>query len=253
MKSNYLSPDQTYHLLHTQESIILDLCFLPKGRFRYSFAVTNPDLNYEPEILATLFTGEKKIRTREYVFAELRKDEIFEFEITDNNGCRDAQLQFQLIDGYVVKLFLQPSPILIQKNIHLIARINEIEEKINFEINNFSYHHTTAEIGNTELQVNTAGEALDKTHIQSFIHSRYFRGLLSTTDAEKQLEYVVYNKLFLKDQNKGFRKWKLKFYRKSLILFYRMMAKNTNRKRYFARLYRNYVNMNLIADNLFDQ
>ena len=85
--------------------------------------------------------------------------------------------------------------------------------------------------------------------VESFINARYFRGFLSLEEAEHQLDHVVLSKLFQPDGTRGFNKYKRAFYRRVIINIYRLVTKNRSRKVYFAKLYRNYVNNNLISEN----
>lgn len=94
-----------------------------------------------------------------------------------------------------------------------------------------------------------AGNATDEACIRSFVVHEIFRGFLTQDAAEMQLDYVVYQKSFAPDGTKGFNKFKRRVYRKVFVSTYRLLTANPVRKRYFAKLYRNYVNTNALAEN----
>jgi hypothetical protein len=58
--------------------------------------------------------------------------------------------------------------------------------------------------------------------------------------------------MFAPDGSRGFRKWKISFYRKLLRVTYRRLAKNSRSKQYLIKLYRNYINNDIISKNIQD-
>jgi hypothetical protein len=251
MKNHYFPSGETYSLLSIQDLVIIDVCYLPKGHFKYSLTVFNP-ANTPATVLFQLKEKDEIKDKQEHLFHESLSDKTFNFIVDDPEGYRDVTIEFVLLAGQPVKIYFPVGAVLAQKKPHIPSHVNDIEDKINFEIENFRQLENKMESFDTKDLHQGNGNVLDDEQIQSLIHSRYFRGLLNIEDAQKQLEFVIYHKLFRSTTSKGFRKWKLSFYRKLIIFLYRIVAKNTNRKKYFAKLYRNYVNTNLIADNLFD-
>lgn len=77
----------------------------------------------------------------------------------------------------------------------------------------------------------------------------FFYELIDLETAKKQMDYVVYEKMFSQTGGSWFGKMKRKVYRKIFRSLYRLLTRNSHRKNYFAKLYRNYVNINYISES----
>jgi hypothetical protein len=223
--------------------------FLPQGKFIYPLSVIVP---YKNTINVTLFfySNLNLVKTEKLVFSSSSTQYDFEFEISEKSGVVSNSLVIIIEEGEVVKLYLPVSPrILVNDRIRIDNSIDwyELEDEINSEINALEEELQTHTNFHSKITRNNVNISMNKDQIDAYIKTKYFRGLLNLNEAQKQMDFVVYNKILLSNQKNGFKR---KCIRRMLIFFYRIVTKSPSIKNYLAKLYRNYVNNNLIAENL---
>ncbi len=226
-----------YYLhLKPEQPQIKKLHNLTKGKYKYCVRIQNPlGQSYKLHIIIKGNQDKKiyEIKTSE-AFVE---KEIFLQQTADFNSS-EITIHFTLEEGAFININFPVSPSLLTS----VSKEDKSYLKIIAPVE-ASFRQDYLE----SLQHNNPPTEKVKP---DFIAKDFFEGCLSISDAEKQLEYVVYHKWFIPDGSKGFLKWKRAFYRVIFKGIYKAFTKNTHRKRYFAKLYRNYVNNSIIAENL---
>jgi hypothetical protein len=237
-------------LLEREGEIKIPITYLPAGDFVYPITAINPfleevELNFRVESSsAVLF--KKTIR-----FSSLTLNESFHFSIL--NDSRGLKILLLSPKGSKIWVHLPVSPQLFQKIETTPTTIKETVIKIVSEIES-----EENDLDPADQMPFRAPETLPapetrnvlETRNSDNLHLTHFKGVLNLQQAERQLDYVIYNKVFRSEGAGGFQKWKKSFYRKMVIFLYRKLSKDHSRKIYFAKLYRNYVNNNIVADNL---
>lgn len=222
--------------------------FLPQGNFIYPISIIVP---YRGTVKANLFfySNLNLVKIEKLVFSTTSCYD-FEFTISEKSGAVTNSLVIIIEEGEGVKLVLSVSPrIVLNDRIRIENSIDwyELEEEINSEINLLEEELQIITNHNPKTTRNNSSISMNKDQIDVYIKTKYFRGLLNLNEAQKQMDFVVYNKILLSNQKNGFKR---KCVRKTLIFFYRIVTRNPSIKNYLAKLYRNYVNNNLIAENL---
>lgn len=217
-----------YHSLFEGEQFEKSFPYLIPGDFLYAFAIQNPaGKSYE---LILKVTDEFSIST-DHVFTseELVREEKIIFSKGLKASASNVRISFQLYKGTGINIQLPVSPIMAssiknEKQSYL-SIANRVKEAFTIKLpltNNFLENEPKNEDANIEK-------------------------CLSFLEAEAQLDFVIYNKLFNPDGSKNFIKWKRILYRKIVIFIFRSLTKNKIRKRYFVKIYRNYINIDILA------
>ena len=238
-------------LLNKSHQLNIPIGYLPQGDFNYPIIATNPFLE-EIELIFYVYADKTIQFKKKCCFTSVKPMESFNFSISKQGGLRNIVITLLLNKGTKIWLHLPISPRLLQKIKTTSATIKETVEKIISEIkmeeNDFEYPSEKDLSTDNQMTFikNNSGE--DKNiDLTGILH---FKGVLNLEQAQRQLDYVIYNKMFLSENAKGFRKWKQSLYRKIVIFLYRKLSRNPTRRTYFAKLYRNYINNDIIANNL---
>ena len=220
---------------------------LPEGNFSYPVKIINP-FRQEIELIFSLSAKNKVQFVQKSNFVASSSTETLRFSVSEKDEWRDIEIIVTLKKGSMARLYLPVSPRLHQNNVTIPATLQDTISKIRSEI------ETEEKIyGKSSQKKYLRTPATGTQHsekMQVISPDIFFRGILNLEQAQRQLDYVIYNKLLAPDGTKGFTKWKRSLYRKTVISLYRRLSKNSTRRTYFAKLYRNYINNNIIADNL---
>jgi len=220
---------------------------LPDGNFSYPVKIINP-FRQDIELIVSLSAKNKVQFVQKSNFNAASAIETLRFSVSEKDQWRDIEIIVTLKKGSMVRLHLPVSPRLHQKNVTIPATLEDTISKIRSEIE--TEEKIYGKLSPGKYFAKPAPESQHSEKIQVASADIFFRGILNLEQAQRQLDYVIYHKLLSPDGSKGFTKWKRSFYRKILITTYRRLSKNSTRKTYFAKLYRNYINNNIIADNL---
>ena len=229
--------------------IKIPIAYLPDGDFVYPVKIINP-FKEESELIFTISTTDNLLSTKRYCFNSDKSFQALYFS-TSNEGCRDIEITIALRKGSMINLHLPVSPRLNQRIKTIPSTLHETIGKIENEID--LKRKSVGDLSRVSVSQNGSPERSVATHnaqpilIESLSP---FNGIINLEQAQRQLDYVVYNKMFSTNGKRGLKKIKLLFYRKLLTALYRRLSKNSTRKAYFAKLYRNYINNNIIAENL---
>jgi hypothetical protein len=224
--------------------IKIPIAYLPAGDFVYPVTATNPFLE-EIELVFIVKSHEKCYCKKKLLFSAVTATERFHFSTSSEH--RDLEVIISLTVGSKCWLNLPVSPLLAHKIEASPSRIKETVIKIISEIENdeddVDDHSHKDSYGST-TPVTVESKRINGSQVS------HFKGMVNLEQAQKQLDYVIYNKLFHSEGTRGFKKWKESFYRRVLIFLYKALSRNPSRRVYFAKLYRNYINNNILADNL---
>lgn len=225
---NVLNLPEYFFFLREGEQFEKSFPYLIPGNFLYPFTIQNPSGGLYEVIVKV--TDEFSIST-DYIFTseELIREEKIIFRKDLKKLASNVQISFQLYKGKGIKIQLPVSPIMAtsiknEKQSYL-SIANRVKETFAVKL-----HHTNTFFENESKNEN---EVIEKC--------------ISFSEAEIQLDFIIYNKLFNSDGSKGLIKWKRVLYRKILIIIFRSLTKNKIRKRYFVKIYRNYINIDILA------
>jgi hypothetical protein len=224
--------------------IKIPIAYLPEGNFLYPVTAINPFLE-EIELGFIVKSNEKLYCKKKVHFSAITATERFNFSTSSES--RDIEMIVVLNKGSKCWLHFPVSPLLVQTIETSRATIHETVIKIISEIENEENDRDDHPPPRNSVSHSTLGPAENKP-ISEFQVS-HFKGMVNLDQAQKQLDYVIYNKIFKSEDATGFQKWKKSLYRRTVILLYKKLSKSPSRRMYFAKLYRNYINNNIIADN----
>ncbi|HET9825138.1 MAG TPA: hypothetical protein VFP87_07385 [Chitinophagaceae bacterium] len=231
-------------LLERDTEIKIPIEYLPASDFIYSITAINPFLE-EIELNFRVRANDTVQFKKIICFSSVTVTESFQFSLSADS--REIEVIFLLRSGSKVWLHFPVSPRLLQKIETTPTTIKETVIKIVSEIETEEDDEDYTDQKDSYQPIGAA--VPEPTNVDSF-HLTHFKGVLNLQQAEKQLDYVIYNKVFGTEGASGFQKWKKSVYRRMVIFLYKKLSKDHSRKVYFAKLYRNYVNNNIIADNL---
>ena len=226
------SEKKYFLLLKKGEESISEYPHLPAGVFCCRFTVRNPSAeSYELVVKVTddagnseehRFQGDKMVVEQELTI-EKRSDKF----------ASPIRVSFRLFQGKDVGIRLPVSPMMtsavkMEKQNYLSA-VNKVKNA---------------------LSENSGPLTDNQPHpVNPFFNLKSRESLLTLRQAEEQLDFVIYQKMFVPDGSRGFVKKKRALYRRLVRFTYRKLVKNTVRKRYIAKLYRNYVNLNTLFES----
>ena len=221
--------------LHIEQTLAKKIPFLLKGNYYYRFTVKNPT-QQPAKLLINVSEGGSSITEYELEFTQLIQEEEIVIHKTTDRFAQPLEVIFALKTGNKIFITLPVSPVMasvIQTEDNAYENIaNKIQSSVDDRFAN-PYQEDESSFSNQKMPMNI------------------FKDCITTAEAEKQLDFIIYNKLFIPDQgSKTLIRWKLALYRKITRAVYRRLTKNTIRKKYFAKLYRNYINSSVISDNL---
>jgi hypothetical protein len=222
-----------FHPLQIDHPLIKKIPSLLTGDYYYRFTVKNP-FKQTVKVLITVSDGDSPVTEHVLEFTDLIKDKEIVISKSTERFAQPIEITFALKAGKNILITLPVSPIMVPE----LKTEDKDYESIAYKIQSafddkFSQLHQSAE------------QAFSKQ-----MQMEIFKDCITTAEAERQLDFIVFNKLFAPDGSKGFTKFKRALYRKFLRAIYRRLTKNTIRKQYFAKLYRNYINSSVISDNL---
>lgn len=235
-------------VLSLNEPFRVQIGKIPPGKYAYHVNLINPAKDFP---ILKVFINNKNVNKdeHEYKLSEISTEIKYNFDTT---GSEECAIVFLLTKGTTVSLQLPVSPVMVQDIQEDASMLLGLDDKIvskvgELESEEQSTGHKKANLGPYTRQQPASAASLRE--IEQFVSARYFRGLLSVEESERQLDHVVFNKMFAPDGSRGFSGFKRRLYRKMLTGIYRLFTKSRSCKLYFAKLYRNYVNVNLLSDN----
>lgn len=241
-------------ILQINETFRKNIGKMPPGRYVYHFNVLGP-ANESGSLTVFIDNNNVKENERVYDLAELSTELKYNFNTTSYESCI---IVFLLSKGKEITLQLPVSPYLVQDVMEEPSMLLGLDDKILLKVDELESGGIFAENKNTNTDnrrcgLKTGADAASLREIEQFINARYFRGMLSTEESVQQLDYVVSHKLFAPDGSVGFTRFKRNIYRKLIKAAYHFIIRNRSRKLYFAKLYRNYVNSNILSENYHNQ
>ena len=225
--------NEYFQPLHIEQPLIKKLPFLLKGDYYYRFTVKNPN-QQSVKILINVSDGGSSVTEHILEFTQLIQEKEIVIQKSTDRFAQPIEIIFVLETGNNIFITLPVSPVM--------ATIIQTEDN--------DYESIANKIQSAFDDKFTRLYQSDELAFSKQLQMDLFKDCITTAEAEKQLDFIVYNKLFMPDGSKGFVKWKLALYRKIFRAVYRRLTKNTIRKKYFAKLYRNYINSSVISDNL---
>ncbi|MBS1736023.1 MAG: hypothetical protein JSS98_05380 [Bacteroidetes bacterium] len=238
-------------LLKEGDQLAVPLHFSPQGDFVYPFSMIN-SFGEDTDLVVSIVVDEKVKKSESIRFESVTFKKDLSFSLSNQEESKNTRVTFLLKTGHVVNLFLPASPKAVQKIETVPCELTDVQDRINLEIDLAEKDEETLLRPFMPSEGKPTPKVIDENHIESLIHNRFFKGFISLREAQQQLDYVIYNKLFAPDGSKGLLKWKRAVYRKFVRGVYRRLTKNSHRKQYFAKLYRNYINNNVISENIHD-
>ena len=222
---------------------------LPKSSYFYRFFIYNP--SGATGILKVIAAGkDRKAKEGIVKFKGIVTEYRYNFDTIDPFGS--CHINFLLEKNETVFLRLPVSPVIIQEVDEQQPFLFGLDEDILSRIDEADAEGFQKLVGRKKSPdpSNRPGMSVINTkEIESFINARYFKGFLSLSEAERQLDHVVFHKMFNPDGAKGFARFKKRFFRRVLKAVYRLLTRNRSRKLYFAKLYCNYINGGVLAEN----
>jgi len=248
MRSNDLLPGDNTLVLNSSVPRKVELGKLPLGHFSYRFYIYNP--SGTPRKLTLAFSGKGwKTEPQTIDIDELGSMHVYNFDTL--SAFEYCQVDLSCDAGEDIHLRLPVSPILIQSTEEVSTFLFGLDDQIITRLDELEQDTPSGRSKKQSLFVDNTGlQSANTKDIEAFVHARYFKGFLSVDEAGRQLDFVVFHKMFNTDGDKGFVRLKKKVYRKLLKGVYRLLIKNRSRKMYMAKLYCNYLNMGVLAENL---
>lgn len=242
-------------LLKNHQSFLQELGKLPRGKYIYRFSVHGQS-NKPGKLQVSIESNTARHDPQVIEFSQEISEHELIFECKEDYNQNKILFLGDPVQHCTLKLPV--SALFLHETVERPAAMAGLEQNIISLVNALdtsdSLFRRNAELPKIQAQDSTPGSRqMDIKEIENFINIHYFKGFLTIEEATRQLDFVVFEKMFRPDGSKGFTKFKRKFYGKTLRFFYRKLTKNTDRKRYFAKLYRNYINTNALADNLHHQ
>lgn len=237
-------------VLKNHQSFHLELGKLPKGKYIYRFGVNGP-AEKTGTLSISIESNGSRISTQAIPFT----NDINEHELVID--CKEDfainALLFQGDDNISCILRLPVSALSMHEISDRPAALGGLDQNIVSRVNSLdstdNLMKKRRELANNHTPDHFHSQQVNIEEIEGFINLRYFEGFLSMEQAMRQLDFVVYEKMFRDGRSKGFTRFKRKVYGKTLRFLYRTLTRNYSRKQYFAKLYRNYINSNLLAEN----
>ena len=234
--------------IRSGEPLSLEIGYLPSGSFSYPFILSNP---YRENIRLRLSLNHHGTQLSEQVFQinDERSSIAFQFSVDKHIEGDGFFLHFELLTSRPVMLYLSVNPVYAQHVKDSQPFLFGFDDRLIESIR--SYEGVPA----SKVEKTSGGDSFEQEpgvsveYIDAYIRAKYFRGFLSLSEAGKQLDHVIYNKFMAPDGSTGFTKWKRKVYRKMVTSIYRRLTRNTIRQAYFVKLYRTYINTNLLSEN----
>lgn len=225
----------------------------PSGLYRISFCVSNPLVS------AYTLAVSKTTGSKDFILVRSSKQKDFfyvQFKHTDSGGQNPLTITIQQQEGDPVFLKVINHPTLIDKSIHH----NSSNEKL-YSSNrlNLLFSEPTSNDASsfrkykpvdayTQLLAEIVKIQSDLQHHSAPKLPPGFYELLDLKNAKEQLDYVVNTKIHLHTSG-NFVSKPLKKMTKYLVTFiYKILTRSTKMKNYIAKLYRNFVNMNIISE-----
>lgn len=239
--------DSRTQKIQNGETKVIEIGFLPEGIFQLpiSFSKQSDDVI---KFKISILSQNKSILEQEKSISEKNGTILLNFTITNKGWGKKIIIESTSLKH--VRLSIPISPKLQTKA--QTSTINKsISKEISQEIKIFrSLSQSSKTFQYLDINDSQSKESqLNLTQLKVFFDQTYFKGLLSYEEAAKQLDYVIHNKLFSQGKNSFVNRLKRKIYRRFTISLYALLTKNSIRKIQMVKLYKNYINTNVLADN----
>jgi hypothetical protein len=237
--------------LGIQQPVKIHLGELPPNSYTYYFTVINPMVNeYEftvsiPDIVAASIpiTGNQLQQSFHLSFTvdepQRNKDIVLSFEhLQGENVFIRSSTGPQLNSGNPVKPGPAQTTLPIVNSIYLqdSAKRNELKDG-----------YRAMDVYVRVFQELSARNNWTNTMPRNAMPDVFYE-FISLEAAKKQLDYVIYEKLFSGTSGGFFKRLRRKVSRKFVTFSYRLLTRSERRKGYLAKLYRNYVNLNYLSE-----
>jgi hypothetical protein len=239
-------------LIHSGETLNLEIGYLPAGDFFYHLVLTN-QYHENVQLQVELYHNNALLAEKIFAIHDNIAPVDLHFSIDKKIEGYGFFLHFTLLKGKGAALHLSVNPVYERHVTDAHNFLFGLDEKLTDAIRVYENVNLPAAKSDkkeqSQARQDTEGQPFSTEFLDAYIRAKYFRGFLSLNEATRQLDYVVNHKFMAPDGSRGFVKWKRKIYRKFVKFLYRSLTRNTVRKAYFAKLYRSYINVNLLSDN----
>lgn len=223
----------------------------PAGLYRISFSINNP-LTSAYTVGVSTTTNSKDL----VLFKSTKQKDFFYVQFNHKNGKSPLTITVQQKEGATVFLKIINYPALIDKSVvH-----NTINEKLYSpsRLNLLFKDNATKDLSSLHhyRPVDAYSQLLAEiVKIQSDIQNSSapklpsgFYELLDLKNAKEQLDYVINTKIHLHTNGNFFTKPLKKTIKYLFTFIYRVLTRSSLLKNYIAKMYRNYVNMNILSE-----
>lgn len=240
----------SYRELKRDGNVLLDLGQLPAGKYIYHFTIINP---YASKFSFDAWLPDTAVSPVQ--ISGVGKINNYRLSFTHQPAEVDDSVRVKFAFGSGQKIFIKPSGCpkasdIMDKNapiplIHDAINNAFIEEPIEREIAMERYAHKHIYL-QTFSEVRHQNELLSRQANATAAPIAF--EFIDLPTAEKQLDYVVYSKLFAGTRGNIFKRIIRKVLGFCFRGFYRLLTSSKKMKTYVAKLYRNYVNLNYLSE-----
>lgn len=225
----------------------------PAGLYRISFSINNP--------LKSIYTLSVSVSNNNKDCVLLKSDKqkdffYIHFRHSNNKGKSPLTITVQQKEGDPVFLKIINQPAVIDKSILQNAANEKLysENRLNLLFNNNT--NTNSSTLHQYKPVDAYAQLLSEiVRIQADIQNTSapklpsgFYELLDLKNAKEQLDYVVKTKIHLHTSGNFISKPLKKTIKYLLSFTYKVLTRSSLLKNYIAKMYRNYVNMNILSE-----
>lgn len=236
------------------DPITISLGNFPSGLYRISFSITNPfsstySLNVSTDTNQSTFYSVKSSKQKDIFYIE------FKHVVESEKTPLTIQIHQEQLNSIFFKLVSPPA--LVDKSIfnNVVHQQLYSPNRLNLlfkETANNAHNGTVLQSRPIDVYSRLLGEIIKlQSEIQSNSAPKLpagFYELLDLKSAKEQLDYVVNKKIHLNTKGNFLSRPLKKMIKHIFTFIYRVVTKNGLLKTYVAKVYRNYVNMNILSE-----
>ena len=222
----------------------------PDGLYRISFLINNPLLS---EYTLSISTSNS---TKDYVVihSDKQKDSFYtQFIHNCGKGNNPLTITVNQNEKYPVFLSIINRPAVVNKSIFHNATNEKLysanrfnlffKENVNNSFREYRPVDAYTQLLNEIVKIQTDIQNTSTPKLPSGFYE-----LLDLKNAKEQLDYVVRTKIHLQTHGNILTRPLKKMIKHLFTFSYKILAKNPLLKNYIAKIYRNYVNMNILSE-----